>query len=346
MNTIIHATLLLLLVFLISLPTGAVSPQVWTNENTDTLFNGPDKPTLLTFSTCVNLISITTSHWNWGTGDMPGMISLFHEDGTQYGPWHAAGVNGTHDEPNVYWTYIPGSAIEILKAGTYRISDSNPQTWAQNDASDNRGIATVVSEPVSCNGNDDQQEPQPVNGTRPAVPEEMEGAITLTPGDIDPADLQGGAVAADTNPMIEQVGFRLLSGEIEGGDPVYALLRVKNTGLRDLVDGYVSIRLVSAEDISVYRAGMGKIPVITAGEERDIPLIIPTGGPSEEKSEGTGTLLCTRYLLDGRIHELMEGGYFETRGELALSRQNLLSVIGCCQEPYTVSTLRGCRALG
>lgn len=316
--------------------------QTWTNENADTLFSGPDKPTLVTFNTCVKILSVTTNHWNYGQGETPGKISLNHEDGTIYGPWRAFGVNGTKNEPDVYWSFNPG---EVVKAGTYLVSDTSPRTWVQNDASDNRGMVTIVTEPVPClNATGDI--PLVTNETEdpaPPVPEEIEGGVLLTPGDIDPGTLKGGTNNTETVPVIEQVGFRLLSGSIQGGDPVYAMLRVKNTGDRALEDGYVSIRLISAGDISTYRAGMGKVPIITAGEERDIPLIIPTSGPGMNETGSTDTLLCTDYLLDGRIHELMEGGYFEVRGELLLSRQKVISVTGCCQEPYTVHTLRGCR---
>lgn len=333
-----------LLCFILSaimIATGAGQEQTWTNGNPDTLYNGPDKPTSVTFSSCVKILSISTNHWNYGHGDTPGSISLFHNDGTPYGPWGAFGENGTTGVLNSVWVTRPG---EVVKAGTYSVTDSSPQTWAENDASDNRGITTIVSEPVNCL-NETGDIPLSENETItpvPTIPEEMEGGITLTPGDIDPATLNGGANDTEKVPVIEQVGFKPFSSLIHGGEPVYAMLRVKNTGYRALQDGYVTIRLIGAQGISSYQGGWAKIPVITAGEERDIPLIIPTNRPGQNRT-AENTLFCTDYLLDGKIKELMEGGYFETRGDLLMSRQKLITVTGCCQEPYTVSTIRGCR---
>jgi len=47
-----YLTWLLLMMLMIPLGVGAASSheQIWTNENTDNLFNTPDKPTLVTFN--------------------------------------------------------------------------------------------------------------------------------------------------------------------------------------------------------------------------------------------------------------------------------------------------------
>ena len=334
---------LLFCLFLVLGWSATVSGSVlnWTNENTGTVYNHPDKPTLVSFSGCVKILSITTNHWNYGTGDTPGKINLFHDDGTSYGPWGTVGMNGTNDAPNVYWVSRPG---EILKGGTYTVSDSGPGTWGQNDASDNRGIVTISYEPVNCPnetgetpgaGDELVQTPSP-------VPEGMEDGVTMNPGDVDPGTLTGGANDTETVPVIEQVVFRPISDSIHGGDPAYVMLRVKNTGYRALDDGYVTIRFISKDGLYSYRAGTAKIPPFTAGEERDIPLIIRTEGP-QANGTGTNTLYCTEYLLDGSINELMEGGYFEKRGELSMPREKFIKVTGCCQEPYTGDSFRGCR---
>lgn len=318
---------------------GSGQNYTWTNENPDVLYSGPDKPTIVTFSSCVKILSITTNHWNYGKGDTPGSISFFHDDGTSYGPWGAFGKNGTKNEQNVNWISKPG---EVLKAGTYSVYDSSPGTWAQNDASDNRGIVTIVYEPVKCLNETEDISFTPIETftLAPPVPEEIEGGILLTPGGIDPATLSGGANDTEKVPVIEQIGFRPLNSSIHGGDPIYAILRVKNTGERALEEGYVTIRLISSQGISLFQGGIARIPIITIGEERDVPLIITTTGPGEKETDNT--LFCTEYRLDGTISELMEGGYFETRGDLIMSRENLITVAGCCQEPYTVSSIRGC----
>jgi len=334
-----------IIVMLITITVTTVSgeKQTWTNENDKTLFTSPEKPTRVTFTNCVNILSITTNHWNYGKGSNPGKISLVHEDGTVYGPWRAFGINGSDGEQNVYWSCNPQ---EIIKPGTYLISDTNSQTWAENDASDNRGIATVVSESSSClDGNGDIAEPSTSTALPIAtIPPEIEDPITLIPGKIDITNLTGGETNVEIVPVIEQVVFRLLSDEIHGGDPVYALLRIRNTGFRALEDGYITIRLISPTGITTYLSGMAELPVITADEERDIFLIIPTSKPEENQNTSSkSTLICGDYILDGTITEHMEGGKLVRRGDLLLPREKMISVTGCCQEPDTNNLLRGCR---
>lgn len=339
---ILYLTCILLMMVMIPLGVGVVSSQeqIWTNENPDKLFNTPDKPTLVTFNSCVKILSITTNHWNYGKGDDPGKIMLFHEDGTQYGPWGTFGKNGTKNEQNVYWISNPG---DVLKPGTYSVADSNPTTWAYNDGSDNRGIVTVIFEPVECLNESDNVslESQEINTPIPTIPEEMEGGVTITAGDLDPATLKGGANTTETVPVIEQVAFRPISSSIHGGDPAYVMLRVKNTGERALEDGYVTIRFISKDGKYSYKGGTAHLPTIYPGEERDVPLIIKTEGAGEKKTGNT--LYCSEYLLDGSINELMEGGYFEKRGELSMPREQFIDINGCCQEPYSGTSVRGCR---
>ncbi|PWR73020.1 hypothetical protein [Methanospirillum lacunae] len=343
MNAINRIILFFLIItlFFTSTTNGAKDQLTWTNANNDTLFNGPDKPTLVTFTSCMKVLSISTHHWNYGQGDTPGKISLVHVDGTLYGPWRAFGVNGSHDEQNVFWSYNPG---EIIKAGTYLVGDSNKQTWAQNDVSDNRGIVTIVAETALCPGDAGEKTENisvPIEFT--TIPPEMDGAITLSPEEIDPSTLSGGETDTEIVPLIDQVVFRLISGKIHGGDPIYALLRIRNSGFRTLQEGYITIRLISPTGITTYKGGMAKLPNITAGEERDIPLIIPTGKSDSNSSMSTEkSLVCGEYILDGTISEHMEGGKLVRRGDLILPREKMISVTGCCQEPQTTNIMRGC----
>lgn len=334
-----HKVCLLLCLFLVTGPTATVSGVTlnWTNGDQGQVYNGPDKPTIVTFNDCVKIRSITTTHWNWGKGDKPGKISLFHEDGTPYGPWDCIGENATNGATNVYWVSRPG---EVLKAGTYLVTDSNPGTWSQNDGSDNRGIATIAYEPISCLNQTENLSASPDEQVMD-IPDDFTDGVTLSADMADPATLSGGANLSEKEPSIEQVGFTPLYRNINGGQNVYAILRVKNTGNRDLEEGYVTIRFISQDGTYSYRGGTGKLPIITAGEERDIALIIPTEGPIRNGAV-TNTLYCTVYSLDGHINELMEGGYFESRGLISLSRENLITVSGCCKEPFTEDSIRGC----
>jgi len=140
----------------------------------------------------------------------------------------------------------------------------------------------------------------------------MEGGVTITAGDLDPATLKGGANTTETVPVIEQVAFRPLSSSIHGGVPAYVMLRVKNTGGRAPEDGYVTIRFISKDGTFSYKGGTAHLPTIYPGEERDVPLIIKTQRAGEKKTGNT--LYCSEYLLDGSINELMEGG-ISRRGE-------------------------------
>jgi hypothetical protein len=309
----------------------------WTNGDNNPVYNGPDKQTIVSFHDCVKIHSISTYHYNYGKGDTPGKISLFHDDGTPYGPWGTAGEGGTDGTRSVYWISRPG---EVLKPGNYLVTDSSPGTWAQNDGSDNRGIVTIEYEPVPCDPDSGDINSSP-DTMAPAIPEEFSEGVMLATGNIDLATLPGGATGDEKIPVIRQVGFTPLFRSVNGGENIYATIRVKNTGDRDLEDGYIIIRLVSQDGTYSSRGGMGRLPVITTGEERDIALIIPTIKP-EPAGEGSNALFCTVYTMDGSISELMEGGYLESRGLIHLPRDNLITVTGCCREPYTADTIRGC----
>lgn len=306
----------------------------WTNLDDGELFSGPDKQTLVTFTGCVRLISVTTLHWNWGKGDSPGRISLFHQNGTQFGPYDPIGMNGTDGTPDALWVARP---LEIIGPGTYLVSDSAPETWSQNDGSDNRGIVTIVYEPGACEGPAGEEKAPERGGT---VPEGFEDAVIISRDESDP-QTGDGAVPEETVPVIEQVVFTPVSREVSGGEPLYATLRVKNTGDRDLVSGYLTLRFISHDGRYASRGGRGALPLITAGEERDIPLAIRLEAP---RGDGTDEdpLFCTVYGIDGTVSELMEGGYHETRGRVSLTRNDLITITGCCREPFTGVSLRGC----
>ena len=319
---------------------GSGQNSTWTNENTCTVTNHPERQTIVTFSECVKILSITTNHWNYGNGAAPGSISLFNEDGTMYGPWGTAGMNGSDGVMNAYWISRPG---EEIKAGSYRIIDTSPETWAQNDESDNRGMVTIIAEPALCDGEGKENVTPSTDGLHQN--DMMKDGITLQSGDIDPATLTGGAADNETVPVITQVAFTPVTRKVSGGDRVYAILRVKNTGDRDLKDGYISVRFTGTGGTSRYRGGMAKMPLITIGEERDIPLVISTEKP-EIDTNGTGfvneAVVCIPYRIEGSISELMKGGYFQSRGKIGTAREDVIEFAGCCREPFTGTSVRAC----
>ena len=83
---------------------------------------------------------IMTYHWNNGNGAPAGRIALRSRAGETYGPWQAFGEPGQGGVPSAYWVVEPDL---LLPAGSYTIVDSNPSTWAQNDASRNAGMASL-----------------------------------------------------------------------------------------------------------------------------------------------------------------------------------------------------------
>ena len=143
---------------------GSSGDLIWTNENTDPPLNSPDYPTYVSFNESVQILSISMYHGNYGKGDTPGSITLFHKDGTTYGPWGAVGAEGKDGTPNVYWISQPG---EVIKAGTYIISDTKPETWSQNEASGYTGMAKITYMPA---GSDEEEAITPITPHSPVTP--------------------------------------------------------------------------------------------------------------------------------------------------------------------------------
>ncbi len=121
--------------------------STWTNENTDAVTNNPTSPTLITFESDVQILSISTYHWNNGQGvATPGTIGLKGSDGTMYGPWQATGEKGKDGVPNTRWTAIPdtsGKEKQTFQKGIYTVIDSDESTWSANTNSKNQGFCTV-----------------------------------------------------------------------------------------------------------------------------------------------------------------------------------------------------------
>lgn len=90
------------------------------------------------------ITTLTTYHWNNGSGAAPGTISLKSENGKTYGPWKTKGSDGQGGVKNAYWTAEPKIT---LPAGKYTVIDSDPSTWAQNSESGGQGMAWMSGIP-------------------------------------------------------------------------------------------------------------------------------------------------------------------------------------------------------
>ncbi len=109
-------------------------------DNKGAVRNGATKPVTIKLTEPIFVRSIQTYHWNNGRGQRPGTIAIRSVDGTTYGPWQATGKPGQGGVRNAYWYVEPGV---ILLAGTYVLNDSNPGTWATNDAAGNKGFVVI-----------------------------------------------------------------------------------------------------------------------------------------------------------------------------------------------------------
>ena len=124
-----------------SVPSTPSVNLVLNNGNIYRVFNKPTAPTMFSVPNQSILKYISTYHWNDGRGmQAPGTIALRHVDGTIYGPWQTIGKPGQGGVPNAYWEVEPN--VEI-KAGTYKLIDSSPRTWAQNAGSGGSGMGQV-----------------------------------------------------------------------------------------------------------------------------------------------------------------------------------------------------------
>jgi hypothetical protein len=101
-------------------------------------------PTVFTINQSRTITKIGTYHWNNGQGTQaPGTIGLQDQSGKIYGPWQAFGQPGMGGVPNANWIATI-QAGQDLHAGTYKVLDSDPSTWAYNGESDNSGVVSVV----------------------------------------------------------------------------------------------------------------------------------------------------------------------------------------------------------
>ncbi|NPV61780.1 MAG: hypothetical protein HPY61_03975 [Methanotrichaceae archaeon] len=102
--------------------------------------NYPFTPTTFSLDRPATITKIQTYHWNYGSGQTPGTISIEDASGNLYGPWTATGEPGMGGVPDAYWIVLPRVQ---LSPGVYTIVDSDPETWSQNDETGGRGIAHV-----------------------------------------------------------------------------------------------------------------------------------------------------------------------------------------------------------
>jgi hypothetical protein len=112
--------------------------------NNAAVLNGATQANTFVVAEPMVVTSIMTYHWNNAKGKTPGMISLEHEDGTQYGEWQAKGSDGQGGVHNANWNVVPGV---VLKPGKYTLLDSHPASWSQNAATGSKGMCEIKGLP-------------------------------------------------------------------------------------------------------------------------------------------------------------------------------------------------------
>ena len=131
--------------------------KLFDNSNGQGVQNGGKPPSFTTYGTigvtawCLN--SITTYHWNNGTGAAPGTIGLgplnFGAIVNPVGPRKATGSAGQGGAANVNWTVnYPSGSSPVIISGAYTCRDSDPATWAMNQASGGHGFCIVYATPA------------------------------------------------------------------------------------------------------------------------------------------------------------------------------------------------------
>ena len=119
--------------------TPALVDTIFNNLNPQWVSQGSPNPTTFTIGVGRHITYFDTYHWNNG-GVLPGQLSLKHSDGTIYGPWQTTGMPGQGGALNASWVCYP--EVDI-KAGTYTVIDSSPETWSYDSASGNAGFSSV-----------------------------------------------------------------------------------------------------------------------------------------------------------------------------------------------------------
>lgn len=153
--------------------------RLFDNGNAAAVQNRPSRPTVFTLDQPARITSITTYHWNGGSGSAGGTVSLRSDSGEVFGPWQV-GVS-----ERVYWVARPDLS---LPPGTYTLVDSSPATWAQNAGSGGAGMAWVegyATRPARdarppASSRDAQAEREPARGRTAEPP-----GATSTPAPAD-----------------------------------------------------------------------------------------------------------------------------------------------------------------
>ena len=116
--------------------------------NIAAVYNAPTAASIFTTTRDWTVVEVWTYHWNDAKGSTAtGTVGLKDlKTGKLYGPWKTVGSPGQGGVPNAYWHT---TTKVLLPAGRYRIVDSSPSTWSQNEESGGRGMGWVMAIPAA-----------------------------------------------------------------------------------------------------------------------------------------------------------------------------------------------------
>jgi hypothetical protein len=162
-------------------PLGDTGSYIFDNWNTATVESGPASSPTFTITQPYHITRIQTYHWNDGRGATPvkQSITVFDARGLGIGcqPSASSGQGGS---PNVNWECTPEVTLE---PGTYRVNDSDRNTWSHNQESGNAGFVRVQGYPET------QSNPaQNAASSRPAAPTGL--TATVVSGADAPTDVR------------------------------------------------------------------------------------------------------------------------------------------------------------
>ena len=111
------------------------SSMVFNSFNAAGVSNGPTVGTTFTLTQTTTVSSIVNYHWNNMSGHDPNLVAgwigieqvVNGFPNVEIGRWPAIGKVGAYGATNVLWVVSPNMQ---LGAGTYKITDSNPETWS------------------------------------------------------------------------------------------------------------------------------------------------------------------------------------------------------------------------
>ena len=166
---------------------------IFSNRNEYATDNGPKYEAEFTVNHEVYLQVLTTVHWNYGRGQMPGSISLW-EDGKSLGSWRAL----SREEDGVkyvLWDVFP--QVTLQPGHVYRVVDSNYTTWTTNAQANYkgfyelRGVRQGDEDPEDAGEPAAASEPAPLLCDAWAEPELRRAeAAGLVPTALEGADLR------------------------------------------------------------------------------------------------------------------------------------------------------------